>query len=335
VDHLLKVGGVLRQLGYHLFLIAILIDWVTIHLLKLCLGLLDVPQDKEVLILEVLYEMKELCLGDAHTEEVWFFALSTYTTSSRVDILACNEEYVFIARLLPLNRRFLTSTHSSHNFSIVSIGSTFGSRVDLRLLCSASLFWFHKVGQLRIGRGKLHSGVKVDPQWFYLLDEIPRHHILLDKVVRLDPVSLVLANIVLKSFHLVNKCYSPSDGLFWGFVCEVSLVVHILHILGKAVAILLKLNSGFNNLFLLHHEVFVKFDSFFLLGINRHLGVEHTPQVVDDLFHTFPGGAALGWPENVLQDVSWGWREISDRNDISSCYHFGLSARDRYFLGRF
>jgi hypothetical protein len=70
VNHLLKVGGVLRQLGYHLFLIAILIDRVTIHLLKLCLGLLDVPQDKEVLILEVLYEMKELCLGDAHTEEV-------------------------------------------------------------------------------------------------------------------------------------------------------------------------------------------------------------------------------------------------------------------------
>ena len=26
MDHLLKVGGVLRQLGYHLFLIAILID---------------------------------------------------------------------------------------------------------------------------------------------------------------------------------------------------------------------------------------------------------------------------------------------------------------------
>jgi hypothetical protein len=39
-------------------------------LLKLCLGLLDVPQDKEVLVLEVLDEMKELCLRDAHTEEV-------------------------------------------------------------------------------------------------------------------------------------------------------------------------------------------------------------------------------------------------------------------------
>ena len=70
MNHLLKVGSVLRQLGNHLFLIAILIDLITIHLLKLCLGLLDVPQDKEVLVLEVLDEMKELLLRDAYTEDV-------------------------------------------------------------------------------------------------------------------------------------------------------------------------------------------------------------------------------------------------------------------------
>ena len=71
-------------------------------------------------------------------------------------------------------------------------------------------------------------------------------------------------------------------------------MVNILHILGKAVAILLKLNSCLNDLFLLHHQVLVKFDCFLLLGINRHLGIEHTPQVIDDLFHAFPGRAALG-----------------------------------------